>query len=126
MAAGPNSFAFCSTIRGIKPITERELSSVQQHQWGDIILISLGNPFGGGNRHLAPLNHLGPASERGGVLIATDTGLSESSSVTGAQPMSSGERVVCRDNLAIHRDEETCPYLVPGPVCQSEGNASAL
>jgi hypothetical protein len=112
---GTEFFRLLLDYRGIKPITERELSSVQQHQWGDIILISLGNPFGGGNRHLAPLNHLGPASERGGVLIATDTGLSELLSVTGAQLMSSGERVVCRDNLAIHRDEETCPYLVPVP-----------
>jgi len=112
---GTEFFRGLLDYRGIKPVTEQELFSIQQHQWGDIILISLGNPFSAGNRHIAPLNYMQPASERGGVLIASDSGLPELFSTNGARLLCSDERVVCQDPKSIHRDEETCPYLVPVP-----------
>ena len=97
---------------GIKPVTERELLTLHQLPWDDVILISLGDPVAQVQR-FAPLQFLPAASQSGGVLIATDTGL-ELHTTTGVRLVISGKRVVCPDDRLIHRGEQTCPYLVPG------------
>jgi len=110
---GTEFFRGLLDLRGIKPVTQNELFNLRQDQCDDIILIILGDQSAASrNRPINPYTYLPMASARGGVLIATDSGLSiQSSNVSTLR--SDGGRVICRDDKSIHRDEQDCPYLVP-------------
>lgn len=112
---GTEFFRGLLDLRGIKPVSERELRLLagQPAQWDDVILIILGDRYGAPNSgRIDPYAYLPMASARGGVLIATDSGLNiQSSNLTTLS--GDGERVICRSARVTHRGEAECPYLVP-------------
>ncbi|HTI49420.1 MAG TPA: hypothetical protein VL475_00660, partial [Planctomycetaceae bacterium] len=110
---GTEFFRGLLDFRHIKPVTERELFSLRQEEWDDIILIILGDQSVGLNGpRINQYGFLPMASARGGVLIATDAGLRIKSS-NFREILSSGDRVSCRNAQAIHRAEHECPYIIP-------------
>jgi hypothetical protein len=94
---------------GIKPISKLELGRLNRFE--DVILISLGN------LHLRPdnvggLDYFPQTSNIGSALIASDTWVMLNSNARTQQGIE-GSRVYCADAKAGHRDEKSCPYIVP-------------
>jgi hypothetical protein len=99
---------------GIKPLTAQEFAELKR--FDDVILISLGNQRLAPNTASGPFDRFARISASGSILIASDAQVSVTLDAGGADEREfriGGARVVCSEPGSFHRDEPSCPFVVP-------------